>query len=97
MPGRSHRAVHSLWRGGDEVIPSPPLGCVAGQVKGPFVPAQADVIPGNHSALGATFGPGCLPACRLCPVLFGVWGGLREHLVVGGDTVSSQLSNNRVT
>ena len=64
--------------------PSTPLGCVAGQVKGPFVPAQADVIPGNHSALGATFGPGCLPACRLCPVLFVMWGGPRERPVVGG-------------
>lgn len=77
--------------------PSTPLRCVAGQVKGPFVPDQADVIPGNHSALGATFSPGCLPACRLGPVLFVIWGGLREGPVVGGDTFFTLLSENRVT
>lgn len=57
--------------------PSRPLDCVAGQVKGPFAQVQADVIPGNQFSAGSCLHPGCLPACRLCPILFVMWGGLR--------------------
>lgn len=65
--------------------PSRPLDCVAGQVKGPFAQVQADVIPGNQFSAESCLHPGCLPACRLCPLLFVMWGGLREGPEVRGD------------
>lgn len=79
---------------------STPLGRVAGQVKGPFVPARADVIPGSHSALGGhlqPWPPACLPTCCPGPVLFAMWGGLREGPAVGGDTVFVLPSESRDT
>lgn len=77
--------------------PSRPLDCVAGQVKGPFAPIQADVIPGNQFSAESCLHPGCLPACRLCPILFVMWGGLREGAEVRGDKVFSLPSENSVT
>lgn len=77
--------------------PSRPLDCVAGQVKGPFAQVQADVIPGNQFSAENCLHPGCLPACRLCPILFVMWGGLREGAEVHGDKVFSLPSENSVT
>lgn len=51
----------------------------------------------TNSALGAAFSSGCLPACHLCPVLFVLWGGLREGPEVPEDKVFSLPSENRVT
>lgn len=49
--------------------------------EGAIALALADVIPGNHLALGTAFSlAACPPGCRFCPVLFVMWGGLREGL-----------------
>ena len=61
-PGKQHGGCSfPPGRGGDEVT-SRPLGCVAGQVKGPLAPARADVTLGSHSVPRAASSLGCLPA-----------------------------------
>lgn len=79
--------------------PSRPLGRVAGQVKGPFAQVQADVIPGNRFSAEGRLRP-WLPARLspvLCPILFVMWGGLREGPEVCGDRAFSLPSEKRVT
>lgn len=69
--------------------PSTPLGCVAGQVNGPFVPAQADVT--SQETIQRQGPPSASAACRRCPVLFAKWGRVREGLAVGGDAALTAL------
>lgn len=51
----------------------------------------------TDSVLRAAFSQPWLPACRLCPILFVMWGGPREGPEVCGEKVFSLPSESRVT